>query len=249
MRISKELVKTTGICLSLGMLLLPVAADARQGSGGGSKGKQTGLSTIIANLPYQELSTEEKEGLLLMREEEKLARDVYQTLYEEWKLSIFSNIAMAEQRHMTAIKSLLDKYDLTDPVAGLGVGEFYSDEMRDLYNSKVKLGRTSLVEALTVGATIEDLDIDDLYDLLDGTDNSDIKTVYENLAKGSRNHLRAFAYQLSLNGVMTYEAVYLSQAQVNDIITSEWERGMVDENGNAITGGKGPGNKTGKGKR
>ena len=249
MRITKELVKTTGICLSLGMLLLPVAADARQGSGGGSKGNQTGLSTIIANLPYEDLSTDEEAGLMLMREEEKLARDVYQTLYEEWGLAIFSNIALAEQRHMTAIKSLLDKYGLTDPVDGFGVGEFTPGAMQGLYDTLVEEGKTSLVAALHVGATIEDLDIYDLYNLLNGTDNAGIKTVYENLAKGSRNHLRAFAYQLSINGAGDYEAQYLSQDEIDDIISSEWERGMVDENGNPVTGGKGPGNKTGNGKR
>jgi hypothetical protein len=248
MRITKELVKTTGICLSLGMLLLPVSADARQGSGGGSKGSQAGLSSIIAALPYQELSTEEEDGLMLMREEEKLARDVYQLLYEKWELAIFNDIALSEQSHMTAIKSLLDKYGLTDPVSGLGVGEFASTEMQDLYDSLVEVGMTSVLSALHVGATIEDLDIYDLYHLLEGTDNSDIKTVYENLVKGSRNHLRAFAYQLSINGE-TYEAQYLSQDEIDDILTSEWERGMVDENGSQVTGGKGSGNQTENGTR
>lgn len=245
----KELVKITGIFLSLGMLLLPVSADARQGSGGGSKGNQTELSTIIASLQYQELSTNEINGLILMREEEKLARDVYQTLYEEWGLAIFSNIALAEQRHMNAIKSLLDKYGLTDPVDGLGVGEFYSPEMKALYDTLVGEGKQSLVDALTVGAKIEDLDIYDLYNLLDETDNADIKTVYENLAKGSRNHLRAFAYQLSIRGLTYLASDYLTQEEIDAIITSVWERGMVDENGNPVTGGKDPGNKTGNGKR
>ena len=84
MQITKQLIRTTGIFIALGMLLTPMAADARMGAGGGSKGSQAGLSSIIANLPYQELSTMEEAGLIHMREEEKLARDVYQTLYEEW---------------------------------------------------------------------------------------------------------------------------------------------------------------------
>ena len=237
MQITKQLIRTTGIFLSLGMLLAPMAADARQRPGGGTKGNQAGLSSIIANLPYQELSEAEKDGLILMREEEKLARDVYQTLYEKWGLAIFKNIAQAEQRHMTAIKSLLNKYDLPDPVTDSAVGVFPSEDMQALYDSLVEEGEKSLVKALYVGATIEDLDLKDLYDLLDETDNSDIKTVYQNLAKGSRNHLRAFVYQLSLNGVDDYVAQYLTQEEIDDILSSPWEQGMVDEDGNPVTGG------------
>jgi tRNA isopentenyl-2-thiomethyl-A-37 hydroxylase MiaE len=107
----------------------------------------------------------------------------------------------------------------------------------------------SLVEALTVGATIEDLDIKDLYELLEQTDNSDIKTIYQNLAKGSRNHLRAYISQLSYRNVI-YEAQFLTQTQVDDIVTSPRERGRVDENGDQVSGmnGKGSGQRRGNGK-
>lgn len=236
MQITKQLIRTTGIFIALGMLLTPMAADARMGAGGGSKGSQAGLSSIIANLPYQELSTMEEAGLIHMREEEKLARDVYQTLYEEWGLAIFINIAQAEQLHMTAIKSLLDKYNVPDPIIDLTAGVFPSEDMQKLYDELVEKGKVSSVEALYVGATIEDLDIKDLYDYLIETDNSDIKTVYQNLVKGSRNHLRAFVYQLSINGA-TYKAQYLTDEEIEDIVTSPWERGMVDEDGNPVTGG------------
>ena len=236
MQITKQLIRTTGIFIALGMLLTPMAADARMGAGGGSKGSQAGLSSIIANLPYQELSTMEEAGLIHMREEEKLARDVYKTLYEEWGLAIFINIAQAEQLHMTAIKSLLDKYNVPDPIIDLTAGVFPSEDMQKLYDELVEKGKVSSVEALYVGATIEDLDIKDLYDYLIETDNSDIKTVYQNLVKGSRNHLRAFVYQLSINGA-TYKAQYLTDEEIEDIVTSPWERGMVDEDGNPVTGG------------
>ena len=248
MQITKQLIRTTGLFLSLGMLLTPMTADARQGAGRGSKGSQAGLSSIIANLPYEDLSIAEEEGLIHMREEEKLARDVYLTLYETWGLAIFSNIAKAEERHMAAIKSLLNKYELDDPVTNSTVGVFTSEKMQALYYSLVEEGEKSLVKSLYVGATIEDLDIYDLYGLLYGvlddettdndvgTDNSDIKTVYQNLAKGSRNHLRAFVYQLQLNGV-SYEAQSLAQEEIDSIIISPWEQGMVDEDGNPVTGG------------
>jgi len=236
MQITKQLIRTTGFFIALGILFTSMAADARQRSGG-SKGTQAGLSSIIANLPYEDLSEAEEEGLIHMRVEEKLARDVYLTLYETWELAIFSNIAEAEDRHMAAIKSLLDKYNVPDPITDLPVGVFPSDDMQALYYALVKRGEESSVEALDVGATIEDLDIKDLYDYLIETDNSDIKTVYQNLVKGSRNHLRAFVSQLQLNGVY-YEASYLTQEEIDNIVNSPWEQGMVDEDGNPVTGGK-----------
>ena len=63
------------------------------------------------------LSEEEKTDLTFMREEEKLARDTYLTLYEVWDLAIFSNIASSEQTHKEALPTLLKKYNLPDPAA------------------------------------------------------------------------------------------------------------------------------------
>jgi len=221
MRTINKLTGPAALVLATAILVAPVQSDAR---GPGNGRGQAGLSTVVASLPAQDLSAEEEIGLTKMREEEKLARDVYQVLYEKWGAQVFGNITQSEQRHMDAIKALLDKYNLPDPVTDPSVGVFTSPEMQELYEKLVAQGEQSLVEALKVGATIEDLDLYDLYELLDQTDNADIQRVYENLAKGSRNHLRAFTTQLSLNGV-TYEAQFLTQEQVDDIITSPMERG------------------------
>ncbi len=210
-------------------------------SGGGmgkTKGKRTGsLVNLIQTLPIQELSAEEKKGLLLMREEEKLARDVYMALYKQWRLPMFSNIAASEQRHMDAVKALLDKYDLKDPITELQPGVFADKKMADLYRDLVAKGLQSLEDALYVGATIEDLDIKDLYELLKETDNKDIQTVYSNLARGSRNHLRAFASQLGRYDIQ-YKAQYLNQQQITTIIGSPKERGPMRSQGQQFRAGK-----------
>lgn len=225
MKCTKNLTAVAGVAISC-MLLLPALGNAR-GYGRDNGGQQRGLSTYVINLPVQDLSIEEERGLLKMREEEKLARDVYQVLYEQWGHQVFGNIVQSEQRHMDAVKSLLDKYNLMDPVVDLSVGVFTDPDMQLLYDSLVAEGSATIVDAFHVGATIEDLDIKDLYDLLEKTDNSDIQMVYENLSRGSRNHLRAFTTQLSLNGE-TYEAQFLTQDEINDIITSPRERGGSD---------------------
>ena len=57
----------------------------------------------------------EKESLTLMRQEEKLARDVYLTLGENYDLPVFTNIPRSEQRHMDQMGELLDATIWTIP--------------------------------------------------------------------------------------------------------------------------------------
>lgn len=179
---------------------------------------------LIQNIEPSSLSEDEISGLILMREEEKLARDVYLTLYDKWNLRIFNNIANSEQTHTDAVKVLLDRYDLEDPVKDDAVGVFTSLDLKTLYDELVSRGSASLLDALVVGATIEDLDIKDLNELLTQTDNEDIILTYNNLNRGSRNHLRAYVQQIESNGG-SYSPQYISQSEYNSIISSDQERG------------------------
>lgn len=179
----------------------------------------------ISTLPLENLTIKEKEALLIMREEEKLARDVYLTLYDKWGVNIFRNIASSEQTHTDSVRYLIERYDLTDPVTNESIGIFTNQTFQDLYTSLVKQGEQSLVEALKVGATIEDLDIKDLQEFIKETDNEDIITIYENLLRGSRNHMRSFDKQLSKNGA-SYTAQYLEQAEINEILAGSQEKGQ-----------------------
>jgi len=179
----------------------------------------------VENLPKQRLSEKEKEELLYMREEEKLARDVYSTLYRKWRLSIFRNIARSEQRHMDMVGVLIKKYGLKDPVIDR-VGVFTNKHIQELYNKLVAEGEKSLIDALKVGALIEELDITDLKKAMANTDNRDIRIVYANLMKGSRNHLRAFTRVLSRFGY-SYEPKYLSVGEFESIVSTPIERGFI----------------------
>lgn len=170
------------------------------------------------------LSTAETDGLTFLREEEKLARDVYLTLAEQWGAPIFTNIAASEQQHMDSVAELLVRYRLVDPAAGLGVGEFQNATLQALYAQLVARGSVDLVGALTVGATIEDMDIVDLEHMKAATTHADLLRVYENLQKGSRNHLRSFVGQLVDLGE-TYVPQYLDQATFDAIVESEPETG------------------------
>ncbi len=125
---------------------------------------------------------------------------------------------------MDAVKSLIDKYQLADPVKSDAVGEFSDMELAQLYKSLVSKGEISLTDALRVGATIEDLDLFDIATFELATDNQDISLIYDNLAKGSRNHMRSYYDQLLSRGVV-YQATYINDEELKLIINSPQETG------------------------
>lgn len=164
------------------------------------------------------VSPTEAAALQFMREEEKLAHDVYVTLYETWGLRVFNNIASAEQQHTDTIATWLEYYDISDPAAGHELGEFANTELQALYDQLVAQGKASVAAALKVGAAIEEIDILDLQERLAETDNAAIQRVFENLARGSENHLRAFVANLQAQTGETYAPQHLSQAAYAEIV-------------------------------
>ena len=183
------------------------------------------LKIQVSGLPYEALSESEKSTLIFMREEEKLARDVYTTLYSKWGVNMFTNISASEQTHMDGILLLLNKYGLADPAANKGIGEFNNTALQTLYNELVAKGNVSITEAYIVGATIEDLDLYDLKNALADNDNQDIKVVYESLAKGSRNHMRSFNGVI-INSGLVYTPQFITQTEFDAIVTSAIEKGF-----------------------
>jgi len=163
------------------------------------------------------LSETEAAHLVFMREEEKLARDTYITLYEKWGLKIFSNISRAEQTHMNTMLTMLNIYGVADPVVDDTVGSFTNTELADLYEDLLASGEKSLLDALYVGALIEEVDIEDIVVAIEETTQADIIIAYENLLAGSEKHLRAFVGQIEQSGV-EYVAQVLEQSVVDAIL-------------------------------
>lgn len=164
------------------------------------------------------LTSQEKADLIFMREEEKLARDVYLTLYGVWGTPVFANIATSEQQHMDAILNLLNTYKLPDPTIGKLVGEFVNAELQALYNDLVARGKQSALDALQVGGIIEETDIEDLTVAMETSRLSNIDKVYANLLNGSYNHLRAFASNITALTGEPYAAQVVSQEEVDAIL-------------------------------
>jgi len=201
----KSISKTIVLFVAL-TLLTPMLATAK----GGQSTRNNRQAVTVTLYP------EDESTLLWMREEEKLARDVYLAMDDLWNKRIFRNIASSEQQHMDTLLKQINSFNLDDtalPEAGI----FYLDELQTLYGDLVEKGQDSYVDALEVGATIEDLDIDDLMKAIAATDNLSLKMTYQSLLEGSKNHLRSFIGLLEQQGV-NYEPQYISQELFDAII-------------------------------
>jgi len=165
------------------------------------------------------LSDQEKADLIFLREEEKLARDVYLYSFDKYNQSIFSNISNSEQSHINSVISLLNNYGLTDPFEGNAEGVFDDAILQSLYDELTSKADISLTSALEVGATIEELDIHDITTFISHTSNADLLDTYSILTCGSRNHLRSFVGLLE-----TFTPSYISQTEYDTIINSEKEK-------------------------
>ncbi len=156
------------------------------------------LGSPVALSAQSALSDLEIENLVYMREEEKMARDLYREFYTLWRKNIFYNIAASEQRHMDAVLNLLSLYGIADPAAGQADGQFSNIQLQEEYDALLAQGSISLIEALAASIIVEENDINDLQDAIAATDEAPILRVYRNLLKGSLNHYSVFTNQLQL---------------------------------------------------
>lgn len=237
MKLQKTLIATliTALTLTAGAQL---ASAAGQGKGMNPFGVQTAGS--------QALSNSEAELMAFMREEEKLARDVYDTLYEKWGLPVFDNISNSEQQHTTRVQGLLQTYGIADPVTDDTTGVFVNAELKALYGQLLDKGLASRLDALTVGALVEEVDIMDLQQAIANSSQPMVSNVYNNLLRASRNHLRAFVGQIEQRGG-SYVAQAMPQAEVDAIVNSPRERGNGGGGQGRGQGGQGKGHGQGRG--
>lgn len=188
---------TVAALTAAALVAVPTTAMAAQGGPGGQNGKGaarsqqrsgdcTGAKVSVGTLTKSQLTT-----LQWMAEEEKLAHDVYVALDEKFGGVVFERIAASEAKHLKAIQRLMARYDVDDPTAGLGDGEFASDAAKQMY-ADLLAKATTVEEAMAVGAEIERLDIADLKEAIADATQRDLKRVYSNLLRGSQRHLVAF---------------------------------------------------------
>lgn len=206
----------------LALTLFIAVATGCGGGGGGGSDKTIPLGTL------QPLAGTEEKTMLFVREEEKMARDVYLTLYSQWGDPTFYSIATkSEQQHMNNVKAMLDNLGIADPVVDDSAGAFSNADIQALYGDLLTRGSATLNAGLAVGAYIEEFDLIDVQKARDeaasGSNQLPILQTYDSLLCGSRNHLRAFAAQLGAGGA-GYTAQIMTQAQVDAIVNSPSEK-------------------------
>ena len=163
-----------------------------QGQGMGNRGPgMAGQGAITA--PMGTLNDAQKAELAAMAEEEKVAHDLYVALAKKYpELRQFTNIAKAELQHLTAVRTLMDRYGVADPTKRFAAGEFKTPAFQTMYNDLLA-GATDSAKALAAGVAVEKADIADLKAAIKAVDAPDVLQVYGNLLAGSERHLVAFS--------------------------------------------------------
>ena len=180
-----------------------------------------GAAAAPTNTTVVALNAAEKRHLLLMQDEEKLARDVYNAFAEKWKLRPFENIGTrSEPAHMEAVTALLQRHNAERTPQPAGAGEFRSPRMKILYNNMIKTGSASAVEALKVAVEIEELDIKDLREGAAKSNHAELKAVYANLEAASIRHLQAFMRNLKARDG-EYTPKHLDVKTFNELASGE----------------------------
>jgi hypothetical protein len=132
----------------------------------------------------------------------------------------FANAAATEATHTEAVRLLIDRYDLADPAPSATVGIAGNPTFSHLYQEFVTTGSASYVGALKIGARIEELNIKDLK--ARSSTSPDIASVFAELERGSRNHLRAFVRQIERHGAQ-YATTHITQAEFDLIVSGAVE--------------------------
>ncbi len=182
-----------------------------------------GFAGILSGVETSELTYTERQGLLMILEEEKLLRDISLSLGNKWGMRIFSEIAKNEETHIELMRVFMQRYEYPDPFSGYEAGKFKNPDMQGLYNDLIVRGSRSAEDALATGAFIEELDIYDLRALIKQTAKGDLKILYLNLEKGSRIHLCALSRELKTRGRL-YKPVYIDENLYDKIISDRKEK-------------------------
>jgi len=235
-------------------LTLPalLATDALARGGKNTGGNNTGgNNTTGSTSSSTKLDKTEASHLTFMREEEKLARDVYLKLAEMYpNQRVFANIATkSEQTHTDTMRDKLLQYNLPDPnpdtnnlpdsLGDFSEGTEWGWYFTEKFGELTKAGANGELDALMVGAFIEELDMNDIAicpaimvkhgygeadeeDVLqcglNYTDERGLINAYSFLIDGSERHLRAYVGQIEAITGKPYEAQYLSQEDVDTLL-------------------------------
>jgi hypothetical protein len=129
------------------------------------------------------------DALRYIREEVKLARDLYKALAGIWQLDVFKKAVNSKQSLMDAVSYLLKQHGIDEPEEA--ACKYANADLRELYSYLIDQGKVSRNNAIDVTILIEQTVIADLNDVILQTNEKDVQKVLTLLMKGSEKHLHA----------------------------------------------------------
>ncbi len=206
------------------------------------------LKAKLSQMPLGSLTEEEKSSVQSMMEYEKMVRDVYAIMYEKWQTQAFENLGKKASAAMAAIKLLLDRYNLENPVKdATKVGDFKNVTLQKMLNAMVSKGDKSLKDALEACAEAEEMNMAKIENALKTCDSADLKLVYETLLNETIQMLKSIVYTLSIEGV-TYKPKYLPIGNFDKLMGIEQSGTSGNEKNNQTNNSSNSQKETGKNK-
>ncbi|HBX79663.1 MAG: DUF2202 domain-containing protein [Propionibacteriaceae bacterium] len=229
---NKHILRLAGI--GIGGLLLAGGAWTAVAAGPGNPTPNRPAATAPAT---STLSAATASDLVFVRDEERLARDLYAAIAAQYGDALpFSTIVNSEQRHFDAVGVLLERYGLADPASGQPAGQYANPALQSLYDTLLAQSKISLAEAYKVGIAVETRDIADVKKGASDATQADVDRVFTMLLNGSEKHLSAFTD--AANGVTHTETDMRGQAS-DSAATHRNGMGAGTGAGNRSGGGQG----------
>ena len=163
-------------------------ASVQPGQGSGQRLRD---GSCLADVPSGTLTSAQRTTLASMADREKLAGDLYAAFAATYPAAVFDHLAKAEDQHLTAIRTLLTRYGVTDPTAGKPAGQFGDPDVQARYDQLLAQGNASQAAAYTVGLQVEAADVAALRQALTGLSAADVTRVYTNLRTAEQRHQQA----------------------------------------------------------
>lgn len=171
------------------------------------------------------LTADEIEFLYAMREDEKLARDLYAYFWTRYPTAPqIQRISKAEESHIAAIETVLDYYEISYPA--MSAPGVFEDSTRQALYDELALKSETMLEAFQTMAFVEDRDLFAYKMVQSQITNANLSLLIENMIKASTNHLKAAIRQIFVRDG-SYTSIYLSAEEYDAIIKLPFQNGKA----------------------
>ena len=144
----------------------------------------------VSNGNAKDLSNFEKQGLVSLLETQKMHRDVYTWINDQFPSAVFTSLAESDGKYMELLSVKLDKYGIQNPTLDKLPGEFESHEVQNQYNEFVRLSFGDLKAMIENARVMEESMISLVRDQqLNLSGNDDLRQIYGDLIQESISQL------------------------------------------------------------